>query len=927
MKLREREHITIPGRFALGMVALVAAWLPLEGSDAINFDLQVAPIFEKSCYSCHGPEEQKSRLRLDLPSFIAQGGDSGEPLYLRGNPDASHLIKLVSRIDPHEVMPPVGKGQALIADEVDVLRQWIREGAVLPGVDPLAHQITTDHWSFQALKAPEVPDSDLPNEIDAFIIEKLRKSKLNPSPQADRRTLIRRLSLVVHGLPPTENDLNEFLKDKSPSAWPDLVDRMLASPRFGERLARQWLDVVRFAESNGFETNRERLNAYPYRDYVIDSFNEDKPYDQFVREQIAGDALGVDVATGFLVAGPYDIVKSPDVNLTLMQRQDELADMVNTTGTTFLGLTLGCARCHNHKFDPVTQKDYYAFQAIFSGVSYGDRVLPVLADSYEGQKLSSLREELRGQLESVSKLKASAGTRGGGESISKREPVNAQLNREAFPPVHAQFMRFNIRKTNASEPCLDELSVFTPGGMNVALKAVPKSSGDLEGYAIHKLTHVNDGQQGNNHSWICRTEAGWVQLRFPEVTEISRIEWGRDREGRFEDRLATNYDIEVSEDGLHWVVVASSADRKPFLNSEDPLAFLADLQPQEQQLARKLLAEITGNREEISRLEKSNLAWIGNFRQPGATHRLYRGDPLAPREEVAPDALEVLGSLGMSFDETEKERRVKLAEWITSQKNPLTARVMVNRLWQFVFGTGIVETPSDFGGNGLPPSHPELLDWLASDFIASGWSTKSLLRKILISETFKQASQPRDEAASIDAGARTLWRFPPRRLEAEAIRDSILAVTGVLDLEATSGPGFYLLDVDRENVAHYHPKERTGSAEWRRMIYLFKIRQEQDSVFGAFDCPDGSQVTPKRTRSTTPLQALNLFNSDFIIQQASLLAAAVEGGDPAVVVIERLYGRPANPSELADAGHFISEHGLKAFCRAMLNTNEFLFIF
>ncbi len=339
------------------------------------------------------------------------------------------------------------------------------------------------------------------------------------------------------------------------------------------------------------------------------------------------------------------------------------------------------------------------------------------------------------------------------------------------------------------------------------------------------------------------------------------------------------------------------------------------------------MAEITGNREEISRLEKSNLAWIGNFRQPGATHRLYRGDPLAPREEVAPDALEVLGSLGMSFDETEKERRVKLAEWITSQKNPLTARVMVNRLWQFVFGTGIVETPSDFGGNGLPPSHPELLDWLASDFIASGWSTKSLLRKILISETFKQASQPRDEAASIDAGARTLWRFPPRRLEAEAIRDSILAVTGVLDLEATSGPGFYLLDVDRENVAHYHPKERTGSAEWRRMIYLFKIRQEQDSVFGAFDCPDGSQVTPKRTRSTTPLQALNLFNSDFIIQQASLLAAAVEGGDPAVVVIERLYGRPANPSELADAGHFISEHGLKAFCRAMLNTNEFLFIF
>ena len=788
--------------------------------------------------------------------------------------------------------------------------------------------MTTDHWSFQALEIPEVPSDDSPHEIDAFIAQKLREAKLSPSPQADRRTLIRRLSLVVHGLPPSEAEIDLFLDDKSPTAWEDLVDRTLASPRFGERLARQWLDVVRFAESNGFETNRERLNAYPYRDYVIDSFNADKAYDQFVKEQIAGDSLGAEVATGFLVAGPYDIVKSPDPNLTLTQRQDELADMVNTTGATFLGLSLGCARCHNHKFDPVTQKDYYAFQAIFAGVTYGDRTLPRSPDSSAGLKLASLREELQNQLVRLKKFEELASTRNLGGSIPKRAPVNAQLNIETFPATAAQFVRFSIRQTNSSEPCIDELSVFTSDGTNVALGALATSSGNLEGYAIHKLDHLNDGVPGNDHSWICQSRVGWAQLEFTVPVEISRIEWGRDRDGRFQDRIAIDYEIETSLDGSAWVTVAGSGDRRPFSDSRNPHAFLVDLPAGEQEAARKLLAEISENQETIALLEKSNLAWIANFQQPGATHRLYRGDPMAPREKVAPDALEVLGSLGMSFDEAEQQRRVKLAEWIASQDNPLTARVMANRLWQFVFGAGIVETPSDFGGNGIAPSHPELLDWLAADFIKEGWSIKQLLRKMLISETFKQASLPREDAAAIDADARTLWRFPPRRLEAEAIRDSILSATGVLDLDAAGGPGFYLLDVDRENVAHYHPKEEIGPAEWRRMIYLFKVRQEQDAVFGAFDCPDGSQVTPKRTRSTTPLQALNLFNSRFVIQQAKLLAGKfAEAPDPAAGIIAQLYGRPAKSSELVDARPLIAEHGLEAFCRAMLNTNEFLFIF
>ena len=360
----------------------------------------------------------------------------------------------------------------------------------------------------------------------------------------------------------------------------------------------------------------------------------------------------------------------------------------------------------------------------------------------------------------------------------------------------------------------------------------------------------------------------------------------------------------------------------------DPNAFVAKLDTAASESARELIDGMASKRARLSAIETGDTAWIANFSQPAKTHRLYRGDPMAEREEVAPDALEVIGSLGMGLDEAEQQRRVKVADWIASEDNPLTARVMANRLWQFVFGTGIVDTPSDFGANGTSPTHPELLDWLAVEFMQNGWSSKELLRLMLTSQTFQQSSQPRAGAAQIDSGARYLWRFPPRRLEAEAIRDSILTVCGTLDLENTGGPGFYLLDVDRENVVHYSPKETTGPAEWRRMVYMFKIRQEQDAVFGAFDYPDGNQVIPKPSRSTTPLQALNLFNSPFIIQQADELAGRIgEGPDGVARAFELLYGRHATEDEIGDSTDFIADQGIEAFCRAMLNTNELLFIF
>lgn len=786
-----------------------------------------------------------------------------------------------------------------------------------------AASIYASHWSFQ----PIVRMGFKEETIDDMIDKKRAEKNLAPSPRADRRTLIRRLHLVLHGMPPSPAEVAEFLADKSPEdeAWQNLVDRALASPRYGERIGRRWLDVVRFAESNGFETNRERPNAYHFRDFVIDSFNQDKPYDQFIREQIAGDALGADVGTGFLVAGSYDIVKSPDINLTLMQRQDELTDMVNTTGTTFLGLTIGCARCHDHKFDPISQKDFYAFQAVFAGVGYGDRPLKKTMSEGLEKETSQLRLELAAHQTAVENFRKKTTANPIETAETLREPVNATLNVEKFDLTEVKFVRFTIRQTNSAQPCLDELMVFDPEGQNVAPGATPTASGSLQGYPIHKLEHINDGLTGNKHSWICDQKAGWMQLEFKAPQSISRIEWARDRDGNFADRIATDYTIEGSLDGATWKTLASSDDRQPFQGKPDPNTFLTKLNLADAKTARALIAEIADKKARLASLETGTPAWIANFSQPGKTHLLYRGDPMAKREEVTPDALEVMGTLGMTIDEIEQKRRVKVADWIASKENPLTARVMANRLWQFVFGAGIVDTPSDFGLNGTKPTHPELLDWLAAELMENGWSSKALLRLMLTSETFQQSSQPRTEATKIDASARYLWRFPPHRLEAEAIRDSILAVCGTLNLEDTSGPGFYLLDVDRENVVHYSPKEITGPKEWRRMVYMVKIRQEHDAVFGAFDCPDGNQVAPKRSRSTTPLQALNLFNSPFVIQQADKLATRI-GTNPAKA-FDLLYGRPATQEEIADSTTLITEHGIQAFCRAMLNTNELLFIF
>ena len=923
---------------SLGWLALLSSGVSLT-ADPASYENDAAPLFAAHCLRCHGSDEQKSKLRLDSPEWIQQGGDSGEPLIVPGNAEASFVYQVIAGTHTDLQMPP--KGDPVPPEDLNRLATWINQGARFPhGPYSPTRQLTTAHWSFQPVQRPPLPaqSSSLErNPIDRFVFHRLRSQDLSPSPLSDRRTLIRRLYLVLLGLPPTPEEVETFLQDQSPNAYERLVDRVLHSPRYGERWARHWLDVVRYADTNGFETNRERKTAYRYRDFVIDAFNQDRPYDQFIRDQIAGDSLGQDVGTGFLVAGPYDIVKSPDINLTLAQRQDELADMVNTTGTAFLGLTIGCARCHNHKFDPILQKDYYSLQAVFAGVNHGERSLQRSPNPLRNRSLKKLETSLQTVDQQIAVYRHQAKNTADDSHARLREPVNFKSNTEVFPSVKARFVRFQINATSSgSEPCLDEIEVYNEQEQNVALAqhgTEASASGTLPGFSIHQLKHLNDGRTGNAHSWISNTPgSGWIILKFPEPESIHRIIWGRDRQEQFRDRLPIDYEIEASLDGAKWQPLASSQDRSPFQGKTDPLAFLEQLPPEDAAQARRLMQRQKSLNQEIDELRNGPKAWVANFDTPPPTHRLYRGEPLQKRERVAPDALTVTGSLNMSLDEPESQRRAKLARWIASEHNPLTARVIVNRLWHYIFGRGIVATPSDFGANGIAPTHPQLLDWLASELIAAQWSLKHIQRLILTAHTFQQSSRPHPEGLQQDANAVWLWRFPPLRLEAEAIRDSILHVAGQLDLQQ-GGPGFYLHRVQQENVMHYFPKETFGPEDYRRMVYLFKIRQEQDAIFGAFDCPDGNQTIPRRSRSNTPLQALNLFNSPFIQQQASDLATRIqqETGPGATPQIDRafvrFFGRSPDRYEHQAALELVNAEGLVALCRALYNSSEFLFVF
>ncbi len=894
--------------------------LPPPAKHEINFEKDIWPVFQKHCVKCHGQEKQKSGFRIDVRELALEGGDMGQNI-IPGKSADSPLVHFISGLDEETTMPPK---EGLLGDKVvGLIRAWIDQGADWP--DDVGSKVENrmDHWAFQKVQKSDSTKANL--KIDDFIKQKLKTKGLKLNARADKRTLIRRIYLVMHGLPPTPEEVEAFVNDKSRNAFTNSVDKVLASPRYGERWASHWLDLVRFGETHGFEMNRERPNAWPYRDWVIQSFNDDKPYNQFVREQLAGDALGAPIGPSFIVAGPVDQVRGKDPKHHRRLRMNELDDMINATGTVFLGLTTGCARCHDHKFDPISHKDYYSMQSIFAGVNHADRTLPL--NTKQKNKVAAIEKQISESKGKLAKYLPQPGT-------GKRPAVNAKHNIEKFPKMEAKFVRFTITKSSGSQPCIDELEIFS-GTENLALAskgAKATSNGDFK-HPLHKLAHINDGQHGNPKSWIAAKSTGWVQIELSRVAHIDRIEWGRDRPGKYIDRVPIGYHIEAGLKVSEWKRIASSDDRQPFTGAkpDTPQYVFTGLPEAESKRGKSLFAKFEETKKQLAALKNSTKVYAGTFTQPGPTHRLYRGDPEAPREVVIPGALEKFVSLKLDAQTPEQKRRLALADWIVGDTNPLARRVIVNRIWQHHFGAGLVDTPNDFGRNGVPPTHPELLDWLASTLSSDGWSLKKLHRRILLSDVWQQSSQTNTKALKIDATSRLLWRFPTRRLEAEGIRDAMLRVSGVLDLKL-GGQGFSAFEVQMDNVRHFFPKKTYGPTDWRRMIYMTKVRQEQESTFGAFDCPDGSQGVPKRSRSTTPLQALNLLNSAFVNQQASLFAKRLEKDAgknvlaQANLAFELCFNRPASVGELKDATSFIKSEGLAQFTRAMLNANEFVFI-
>jgi hypothetical protein len=867
---------------------------------------------------------------------MLEGGVSGAAV-VPGKSAASRLFEFVRA----KKMPPK---QPLTPAELSLLRRWIDGGAPWQGPTLSAsrkgeeRRAGLDWWSIQPIRRPPVPAVARRdwghNPVDAFILARLQAEQLSPAPVAERRTLIRRVTVDLTGLLPTPEEVEAFVNDPEPDAYDKLVDRLLASPHYGERWGRHWLDVVRFAESHGYEMNTLRPNAWPYRDYVIRSFNEDKPYPRFILEQLAGDAVAqgkplIEAATGFLVGGTHDMVGNATVEGQLQQRTDDLYDMVSTTGSTFLGLTVNCARCHDHKFDPILQKDYYGMQAVFAGVQHAGRPMQLADTAQQRREAERVRAQLAQLDRMIDDLEPVAGDAG---SSVRRTPVQARRNVERIARIEARFVRLTISATiDGTEPCIDELEVYSaePSPRNLALAsggAKASASSVLPNNPLHKIDHVNDGQVGNSRSWISNERGqGWVLIELPRSAVIERIVWGRDREQKFADRLASAYRIEVSADGRRWKTVAGSWDRLPYKQpgrrpAGELVPKLNQLLEQRQQLESRLIG-----------LQRTSMVYAGTFQQPGPTYILKRGDPMQKLDEVEPSAVGSVGRpLSLGPQTPEQQRRIALAEWIGDPHNPLPARVMVNRVWHYHFGHGLVRTPSDFGFNGDRPSHPELLDWLATEFQNNGWRLKPLHRLIVLSSTYRQASRSDPKAQAQDAACRLLWRYPPKRLEAEALRDAMLQVSGSLDLRM-GGPGYHLWDYSGYVIV-FTPKAKLGPETFRRMIYQFKPRTQQDDTFGAFDCPDATQMMPRRNVSTTALQALNLLNGPFVHDQSERFAGRVRkgAGPGAADQVRRAFllafGREPTTPEAGAAVRLVQSHGLEVLCQALFNANEFAFV-
>ncbi|MBN12096.1 MAG: hypothetical protein CMI17_03710 [Opitutaceae bacterium] len=897
---------------------------------AVDFEKDILPIFEEHCFSCHGPKKQKGEIRLDRRAHLLRGGDSGIPSVIPGDSAESYLIELFEDPDPEFRMP--FEEDPLSSSQIALIEEWIDEGANWPGQmdEVIAEAEESDHWSFQPVERPKVPIMEAASgAIDAFLLAKLDESGLTPNSEADARSLIRRASIILTGLPPVPEKVTLFQQAfvaNPDGAYEALVDELMASPHFGERWAQHWLDVIRWAETNGSEANLYRKNAWVYRDYVTDAFNEDKPYDRFIREQIAGDSLDAGEATGFLVAGPHvpAATVGREESAIRQARADRMDEIMQTVGASMMGMTLGCARCHNHKFDPISITDYYSMTGVFQDIEFGGRT-PELPESHP------------------KRLAANPLWQTIAENRAMLVPTgNWEEDWGAYRELHFEsVITDRIRVTFLSKRTkLDELEVFGPKEpmKNFALsKYGTKADGPvhLRGDVRHAESYVNDGEYGTM-AWTAAKkedsdEQPWIQINFSEPVEINRLRMSSNREYYYDvDYLSINasigfddYRLEALSPSGEWIELAAIPKIKQ-----------ADKENPKRQEALAAISEAVSQLEEVG----PKVSFVGRFIDPATTRVLSRGSPENPRNEVPPAAPLILGGdLGLDSSFTGSERRARFAEWVVSPDNPLTSRVMVNRIWHHIFGMGIVPTTSDFGKAGMSPSHPELLDWLASEFeepkVSDGepWSMKSMIRLIVMSDAFRRSSAPSEESLVVDAGASLLWRFPPRRVEAEVIRDGVLLASGKLDT-SVGGPSFRIHNV-KKTYAQWEVVNNYGPDTWRRMLYQERMRRVDDQMFTAFDFPDCGQVRAMRPVSTTPLQALNLLNSPFVREQAEQLASRVKkeaSSDDTEEQIRRsfqiLLNREPDREELAACKEVVKEASLALVCRTLINSNEFAFL-
>jgi mono/diheme cytochrome c family protein len=1001
----------LPSCLACSLAWSLVAWpSSLAAAEPPDFDRAIAPLLAGRCLDCHSGSEPKGGLDLATAGGILRGGDSGELAVVAGKPAQSPLWQ---RIEANE-MPPK---HPLPDAERAALRAWIESGARW-GTDPIdpfryttAARAGYDWWSLQPLKRPEIPRASAwpaapENPIDAFIFAGLEAQGLSPSPPAAPRVLVRRLYFDLVGLPPSPAEVEAFVAEheRDPdAAMRALADKLLESPHYGERWARHWLDIAHFGESDGYEYDKMRPHAWRYRDWVIDALNRDLPFDQFARLQIAGDLLAPDdpdatVATGFLVAGAYDGLMPKADTMRLVMRQDELEDLVGLVSQTFLGLTVNCARCHDHKFDPVLQTDYYRLAAALGGVKRGNRDVSreppsELVASFDEQsaQLQSLVEPIKEAI--IARRQAELAAR----TIKLPEPLASWEFGEGLEDgsgsLHASTIGGKARVENGSL-VLDGKGSFAmtaavdrPLGEKTLEAWVQLDSLDQRGGGVLGVQTLDGGVfdaivfgEQEPRRWMAGSEffrrtqsfAGgqpeseaskrFVHLaivyrangeilayrdglphgksyRSEKLTEFAAGNWQvvfglRHAPAGGNKHLAGKIDrARLYDRALSAAEVAASAGTISTHVSDEDID--AELDEAGRRRRQQLSAEVRRLRDKIAAF-RDRKAFAVTPQPAPVAHLLVRGNVTQPAEPIAAGGVLALAAsqpdFGLPPDASEDQRRGKLAEWITRADNPLFARTIANRLWHYHFGRGLIETPNDLGFSGGKPTHPELLDWLAAELIARKWSLKEMHRLIVTSAAWQQSSQPRANCLAADADNRLVWRYSPRRLEAEAVRDAVLVVAGQFNPQR-GGPSVQdFRPYEYKSTQYYEPLDPVGPEFNRRSIYRMWARGGKSPLLDTFDCPDPSTITPRRGATTTPLQALALMNNSFTLRMADHFAERLAAERPDSIEdqvargFELAYGRAPQEEELSAAVGFVREHRLPALCRVLLNTNGFLYL-